>query len=88
MKVNLTELKKSLSECHLTKDDPKAKFIVEVADGYLHNRIIECLHACQRGEDVVENSRLGIQLFNLLRTRAIKNGTVQSKTEPKDGTGS
>lgn len=66
--MNLADLKKSLSECHLTKSDTKTKFLMDVNDPnfYLH-RIMECVGSCQRGEDIPENTKLAIQLMNLYR---------------------
>jgi hypothetical protein len=66
--MKLSELKKSLSQCHLTSNDPKLKLLLDVKDPeYFLNRIMECIHECKDGNDILENTKLGIQLFNLYR---------------------
>jgi hypothetical protein len=83
--MKLSELKTSLSQCHLTSNDPKLKLLLDVKDPeYFLNRIMECIHECKDGNDILENTKLGIQLFNLYRVsyqqhlEDIGNGSVQS----------
>ena len=82
--LKLSDLKKSLSECHLTSVDRSLKLLLDPnlhPSFYLH-RIMECVQKCQDEEDVQENTKLGIQLFNLFRVRA--NERLQSEREQTD----
>jgi len=66
--MKLTDLKKSLAECHLTSDDQKTKFLLDVTQpSYFLNRVRECLQEIELGEGVLENTKLSIQLLNLFR---------------------
>lgn len=56
------------------------------SDEYYLHRIMECVAACRSGEDVQENTKLGIQLFNIFRVKADER--LQTKGKPPDGTGS
>ncbi len=87
MTITLADLRKSLSECHLTRDDKKVKLLLDVQnDAYYMHRIIECVHACQEGEDVEANTKLGIQLFNIYRT--VCRGRIQSERQSTERAGS
>jgi hypothetical protein len=66
--MKLSDLKKSLSACHLTSDDEKVKFLLEVKDPeYFLNRTLECLDELKRGVNVQNNCKLAIQLINLFK---------------------
>lgn len=67
-KIKISDLKKSLAECHVDSSDEKLKFLLDVKDPtYFLSRTMECLHECQNGIDIYDNSRLAIQLLNLFR---------------------
>ncbi len=69
-KINLAQLRQSLSECHLTSDNKMLTLLADVTDAkYFLNRVMECIHACQDEQEVLENSKLAIQLLNLYRVR-------------------
>jgi hypothetical protein len=68
MKIKISDLKKSLAECHVTSDDDKQKFLDDVKDPtYFLQRTMEAIHECQDGIDIYENTRLAIQLLNRFR---------------------
>jgi hypothetical protein len=67
-KIKISDLKKSLAECHVTSDDEKQKFLDDVKDPtYFLQRTMEAIHECQDGIDIYENTRLAIQLLNRFR---------------------
>lgn len=68
MKIKIGDLKKSLAECHVDSSDEKLKFLLDVKDPqYFLSRTMECIHECQAGIDIYDNSRLAIQLMNMFR---------------------
>lgn len=76
--MKLSDLKKSLAECHLTSDDQKTKFLLDVKHpGYFLSRIRECLNELDIGENVSENTKLAIQLLNMFRV--LYNERLQSQ---------
>ena len=81
-KLNLALLRASLSECHLTNDTKKLKLLSDVKDpSYFLHRIMECVSKCEQGEEVAENSKLGIQLFNIYRVQTC--GPIKKQVDPK-----
>lgn len=70
-KIKIGELKKSLAECHVDTSDDKLKFLLDVKDpSYFLSRTMEAIHECQAGIDVLDNSRLAVQLMNMFRVFA------------------
>jgi hypothetical protein len=75
--MKLSDLKKSLAECHLTSDDGKLPFLLEVThSSYFLNRVRECLKELDTGVNVQGNTKLAIQLLNIYRV--IDKGVVGS----------
>jgi hypothetical protein len=67
-KIKISDLKKSLAECHIDSSDDKLKFLLDVKDpSYFLQRTMEAIHECQQGIDIYDNSRLAVQLMNLFR---------------------
>lgn len=80
--IKLSELKKSLAECHLTSDDKKTKFLLEVNNPrYFLDRVVEAIGECKDGVDVLENTKLIIQLVNIFRVMYSQHNPVDDVLE-------
>ena len=86
MIFSLAALRKSLSECHLTNQDKFVKLLKDVKDPeYFLHRILECISQCREGEDVLDNTRMGIQLFNLYRVAYYERLQAEGNKEGRAG---
>jgi hypothetical protein len=84
--LKLTELKASLAECHLKSDDRKTKMFQDINDHqYFLNRTIECIGEIKDGVDVMENTKLGIQLMNYFRVLYRQQHPVDAVEDRHDG---
>lgn len=71
--MNLSIIKKKLSECHVSPNDRYFRTVAETSnEEYLKQRALECINTIDCTDDRTkqdEQIRLAIQLLNLLRCK-------------------
>lgn len=78
MKITFTEVKKTLSSCHLSSKQLSDKFMLDIEDpNYYLTRTSECINAVQHGKEEEDNLILGIQLM------AVRLTKIRKELEPE-----
>lgn len=84
---NLTELKRSLAECHVTSEDTLSKFTREAATPYQVDRAKEELSQIDHADPIsaIQRLTLSIQLLNMAKAKMQKELRNPPKLNTPEG---